>query len=539
MCPQPIYPPIGKSGFRFLDFDMSVENDILTPVLAKLAARHLAKVTDKNEIDKVFSNALAKHPNITDDFLKKLVDDFKEIPSSQLDRKFPSFVIKESLLSPVSIQKVRANLAGLPSGPIAGTRPVLRPHVNKLEPRQPPFGYSPGEQLFAVGFGFSEQPGKNHIEIWYLDPDKPEKKYDVEPIDQIYYKIKFALPPDIDPGTWHLKVVVDRVGESDFVAFRVTSTELIIHRIEPAEQEPGGVIIITGENFKANKIHEIVFTSLDLLEPEPFQIKLDAIPRIDQETTQFEIQLPNEILGGNYHVQIFHKDTVTPPSQLVTFKVGVPEYRLIFNKLHCYDITNRSYTMGGIGTDLIVTHWIVIVDGKFWTKKTISEYLFAGNISGGFVVPKERSYSPEDGQVLNPSGDYEGVNYGLSIITVLYSTDDGNDIEFADSVIDLAGEVWGAMAKSAYGEMGKKASELVTAGLKKLIQWLLNQKDVTVGYDSNNPVAHPGAIAKFWTATELQSELPVQKSESGDYVLDFHGDDDHGWYKAWYKILRK
>jgi hypothetical protein len=301
--------------------------------------------------------------------------------------------------------------------------------------------------------------------------------------------------------------------------------------IEPARQEPGSWVIITGENFTGR--HDITFTNLDLAVPPPATV-IHAGTMPGHETTQFRVRIPNEMVGGNYQVLVSGPTGVHPPSNVFTYCVGTPQYRVVFLKMHCYDETNWGGTEWG--EDEIKTLWTVMADGRVWTKKS-KEY--------SFEEGDEKPYAADDAQVLTPDGQYGEVKYGLSVVTGLYEIDD-SDVATAQGYIDVAGKVAGAIVSAAGGgSLAEGAVKAITAGLKILIGWLFDDV-VTVGYDSHHPYTHPGPIASFWPAAgpatnkdALQNMLVGQNQATGDLLLDFHGDGDHGWYVVSYKIMRK
>lgn len=399
--------------------------------------------------------------------------------------------------------------------------------IESLSPPQPTYGYVPGQQVTATGLGFSSQAGRNALEIWMFDPDNPHKVYDIRPLREDAGHLTFSLPADIAPGMWHLRAVVD-AKESDFSVITVAAPGIVLTSIENAGQQPGTDIIITGQNFKPGVFHKITFTSMDIPPPDSAPAVAQAQPLTSQPATQILVRIPSHVLAGNNQVQVSIEDGVTPPSNVIGYVVGIPQYHVTFLNMRCHDETNWGGTEWT--EDEVKTLWTIAADGAAWTKK-----------SHGYSFDEEdkpeQSYTVEDGGAAFKDGQFGEIRYGLAIVTGLYELED-DDLEVAQQFLNVAGQVGAAIVSAAGGGSGAAAAvKAIGAGLAKLVKWAFDNT-VTVGYHGSRPAAHPGPISMYWSARSLQKLLPTRNSETNIRTLDLHGDEDHGWYTVTYKIAR-
>ncbi len=512
---------LGERSLKSLEPRRFRENLFLLPLIAQLIDRHISRVRDKNSLDRVFDSALAKRHFLPEKLLLKFAQDYTAIPSSQKkelfgDRTFPK-------LKPISIQEARAALFGWKIPSIE-----IKPVINSILPIEPTYGFVAGQQLTLKGNGYSPVEGKNKIEIWILDPDGYQLISTLFPTGYSPMELTFVLPNDISPGSYHLRVVVEDTGQTEYFFFKICAPEILISSITPQNQQPGSWILITGDKFKSDGYYTIRFVQQDLAETPP-AIDVDALTLQSQPLSQIRVQIPNDVIPGNNLIQIFSKDAITPPSDCFQYSVGTPKYRAVFSRMHCSDETNWADTEWG--EDEVFTLWAVTADGTVWSKKSNKAYDFDEEDKPNHV------YEPDDAKVLTPEGQFSEVKYGLAIMTGLYETDE-DDLKVATGIIGVAGEVAGAIISGlGGGAAGKEATKAIAAGLSALVNWLFND-EVTVGLNPNDLEHHPGPITIFKTSPELQNMLVGPNTTTDEIMLDFHGDGDHGWYQVWYKFLR-
>ncbi len=507
---------VGGKGFSFLKVQPTPRaKDALLPILVHLAARHVSGARDQNELDRAFSRAIAGHPALTDAVLKKLVSDFSAMPGDVAQRHFVTGNIGRAPYTAIAPAQA-AQLLGLPGPPVP--TPILRPWVDRLSPIAPAYGYAPGQHLTAVGGAFSPQASSNAVEIWVLDPDNNHKAYDVKVTGATASEVQFDLPASIAPGIYHLRVVVSGTKQSDFVMFTVNAPDMQIDNIAPALHEPSQGIIITGRNLVPGVAHAIAFTNIDGLTPAPPPVTVTATP-LGGGSTQFQFPVPDTVWTGWHSVQVsLPGSTVHRPSNVVTYQVGVPGYRFRFKQMWCRDETDDSVFGTEWTNDEVYTLWLVLADGQPYADR-------AGPQS--INETEKRPYPAADAVVgSSPSGGWLDVKYHLVLVTSLVETDSGDAATAQDIINGLTTAGSAIVSMLGGGPIAGGAVKAAGELAKKIVDWVCS--DLQIG---------AGALTNSWTAQELQMKLKPQQSLG--MSLDFHGDDEHGWYYVDYQVERR
>jgi hypothetical protein len=513
--------------------------DALLPLVAALAERRLANVQDKNELDLAFDKALAQHPGVSEAYLQRFVKQFNALPEGRRSRRFVAFRAGQPPLAPITRDQLIAGLreAGIvvsatpavirqPGGQLVqpgGTAQIARagavltvvPKIDHLEPQQGLLGWAKGRKATIVGYGFSPEPVGNTVE---LKPKNPEltgpKTYAVTPKVIDATRLEFAIPIDLPSGKWMVRVVTGKAASNEVEIFTSNIVEPgavpgpVITSITPVGQRPSQQILVNGKNFLPGVPHQVFFTNLDLADAPTYWANAKVL-----SPTQLQAQIPEQAIAGNHAVKVSWLGSAQ--SDAVTYGIGAPRYRVVFEKMICVDESDPEW----MGDDELVTFWSSTADGNVWTKNS-EEYT-------DFSDGTEKGYSGSDSKVVATNGDWTEVKWALAVSTRLYEWDAG-DVKATQDFVGFMGDIGAIAASIAWGPEAGPVAKLIAEGLSKAIgelaSWFGGDPDFA------------GQVNEVFTATELQNLL--KPGESTSRTLNFINSDT-GDYKLVYRIYRE
>jgi len=193
--------------------------DTFLPVLAQLATRHLASGKYQNDLDTIFDKALARHPNVKPEHLRKIVDAYNSISFDLKTRKFEMPESQESgraTTAAITLKQAQAmlkkntgqsrlpELAEKPSEPERKAQTDTDLKTAVIFGINPQFA-EPGETITITGRRFNKE--KDHHVIFSpagSSIKKEERKVVVMPMTD--EKIMCMIPPDIYSGMYEIRV---------------------------------------------------------------------------------------------------------------------------------------------------------------------------------------------------------------------------------------------------------------------------------------------------------------------------------------------
>ena len=576
-------PPATERGRLEAALARSQTRDAFLPIFAQLAERYLNNARDKNELDQLFEEGLAKYPRVERQLLTAFVRDVRAVPSDVRARAFTPTALRMTAMAPVTATQVAdalrsTNVAGIQSAaqvavPAAATVPQqMLPRITRLEPDAGAQGYGAGQSVTIVGSGFSASPSRNQIQILAYGATTPAYRH--EPESATTSRLTFRLPANITHGLWLLQVLVtqpvqtsgaggsavgpsgtEAVGRPMGVPLRATPTrgalgiapmgvspsfrtqvmaqlrpagvleshysnqvtlrikqppppKPVITSISPSGQEPSQSVNINGRNFQPGKDHYVYMRTLDLAEPKAY-----VHTRRPTSSTQISLALTSNLIPGDYAVQVFVVGAAI--SDAFTYTVATPRYRIVFDRMECMDESNPEFW----GSDEIVTFWTVTADGYVWSKNT-DEY-------GGFDDGDMQSYKASDQNILQPTGAWSDVQYGLILITKLYEWDAG-DVSAAQDFIGFMGHVAAGIAGITAG--------LPLAAVIEAVSWFLQEViGVIISWFGGDP-DHLGTSQLTWPYYTLQSM--VAPGQTASRQITFQNSGGTGSYRLYYRVMR-
>ncbi len=554
----------------------SEAKDAFLPIIAQLAERHLGNVRDKNELDRIFEEGLAKYPGVNRQLLTSFVRDMKAVPSNVKAKAFTATAVRMRPLAPVTATHVADALKSTGVAAIrapaqakvaaaATLRPDLRPRIDGLEPSAGTQGYSPGQQLTIVGRAFSTDANQNSVQILSLSALVPS--FRLQPQSATSTRLTFRLPTNIAPGWWQLKVVVSRPMETTSDAQpAATATparrtrSAAVRRTSPVRSlglsaslradvlrqlRPGAIMESHATNLVPLRIKEPPtptpeITSISPPRQEPSQwvvisgrnfqpgkdhyVRMELLdlaePRLWVEkaqatssSTQLRVQLPASLIAGNYMFQV--AISRTPVSDAIAYTVGTPRYRIVFERIKCVDESNPEWW----GSDEIVTFWTVTADGDVWTKNT-DEY-------GGFDDGDLKNYKAADRNIFRIDGSWGEIQYGMLLVTQLYEWDVG-DVHAMQDFVGFMGHVAAGLASLSGG--------LPLAAVIEAVAWLMKQVIGAIASWFGGDPDHLGTEELYLSYHDLQRLVPP----GGSYArsLHFYNSGSTGSYRLYYRITR-
>jgi hypothetical protein len=507
---RPFDPPALRAGRK----------DPLIPILVQLADRHLAGVTNKNELDQVFEKALSRRPQVKP-MLAQFVRTYRGLPPNVRSEHFVAPTGSErDPITRADVEKAWRDFGEL----------IRKPRLIRIDPFTPGNVHTPGQALTLVGNGFStKDPKENSVILTWLGPPQPGKPpvFGFNPPGPTVTELKFSLPASgaITPGPWLVYVGVTGRGTTNPLVLTVGAPPAppapeppVITDMSPGKQQPGQGTLIKGSNFKPDttnkKSNRIRMNALDVFLP---QQEVDATYLAND---QLKFDIPATVVPGQYAVQVVNANGV---SAVKTYEVGVPQYKIVFTKMECLDESDPEWW----GHDEIVTFWAVCADGTAVAKNT-GEYEGFDDGTTKLYTEKTSDDKAGDGNVWMPDGTWGEVRYGLGLSTQLYEWDAG-DVKAAQDFAKFAGEVFSDMISIFWSKAAGDIAQKITKYLGDVVKWVAS----LFGGDPDDL----GLREEYFSAVDLQKMLGPGKKV--DRTLEFRNDDWTGSYRLYYSIWRK
>jgi hypothetical protein len=501
--------------------------DPLFPIVAQLAARHLAGASDKNELDLAFDQMLTEDPDIEQGALQQIVDVFQAIPAAERDKRYV-MPLPGQPLAPIGREQVlRCFTAADPRlGQALADAPRegqgRRPRLCLLQAPASEAGYEGGEEVALSGVAFSPVPEENQIELWPSDPLAKAPDYTLTPSAATPNLLRFTLPEGLKADNWRLSVITGTLRTNQ-IALGVGSSARDSKATAPAitslaMDTRGGLFLdIQGQNFASTPGAMVRIRTEDSLAPIDIQLPVEMLTDL---TGRVDLSEFLDLRGRALWLEMMGK---TRPVVHHLYLPGAPRFRIGFDRVLCKDESDPEKASIWPCHDEAVTFWVAGTDYDLWAKNT--------GVYSGFDDGDAQDYE-EDSPVLDPWGGWAYSNNVVYLGTTLYEWDEG-DVHAAQGVVKAVGWIAG------------KIIDLYAPGVGSVVDQLIGGLAMVMGdlaYHWGGAPDMLGECMEVWTVPELEQMIPVNPAR-GDVgrvtrVLNFDNSDRTGSYQLTYHIDR-
>ncbi len=526
--------------------EKALRNDPVSTDLLRAVAQALAEGLRGGDgpAGKLAAAALRKHPRVDRNLLQGFIADVGslQVSPTSVTRSLKvgdaSAALTDAQLAAIRGNYLRvvgrAELRGpaLPanlirSGAALNKELVERlnhPCITTVDPRSPQ-GYRAGERISLYGWKFSPNRVENTLVVLkVMGNGSLGERVRISPAVSSETAMEVALPQDLEPGQYRIKVIVSRGGltdESPLVPLPIQSPpppEPTLTSLAPSTLAPGRETLASGTNF-TKQVDLLAFVYLAPMDGQelPLSVKVSgkdclSVPARVLSDTQLSFSLPRVMQPGRYRLAAAVGGAFTAWSVV---DVSPLQYRVRFTQIHCLDESDPE----SLGHDEVFTAWCVVADG-FAKAKSVGDHKEYYNWDDG----DWDQYHPDDQNVFPGDGD-GGVRQALGIATSLFEWDVG-DMKKVNDVIGVVSEVTQAILKFKGEEKWAELVKALTPVLEKVVSWFGGGPD---------PL---GTQVVGWSAMELAALTDnPQKSFSGR--LTFRNNDDTGSYEVFYEVSEK